>query len=239
VQIAAQTPFLSKLNSSDKKLVSAALETVPKDSLQLLDSRGITLKLSTNPTLLNEGVLGRYRRSAKEVEVTRATLPGSEKSFFFGSRLRAITTTAAGAAVAALASGILGPVAQMAGLVAGGVALAIPAISALWKQISPSQTLTHELTHALDHAVGQETMYSRSNPDVEACFQASRARGTLLSPVAGTKVEEYFAECGAAYLNTSAADQPLSRQRLANLDPNMCNLMENFFQQVVPQANRA
>lgn len=228
--------MLSKLTVSDQKLVAAELDRLPADSLALLDASKVTLKTTSDFQMrFLQGCQGRYRRSSKELEVSRGTLAGAEKSAFFGSFGRSLATTGAIAATAALLAGAAGSVGQVVGLAVSVLGLALPAVSAVTRARGDSQTLSHEATHALDHAVGGEAMFSQTDPEVQACFARHRAAGDFMTPVAARQVEEFFAESGAAYLNTRDTGLIRNRQHLQATDPQMFSVMERFFAQHVPE----
>ncbi|MFN8613201.1 MAG: hypothetical protein U0931_37025 [Vulcanimicrobiota bacterium] len=142
--LAAHPGLLSKLKAGDQRLVAPQLERLPADSLALLDASKVTLKTSSDFQMrFLQGCQGRYRRSSKELEVSRCTLAGSEKATFFGSFGRALATTGAIAAAGALLAGVAGPLGQVFGLAASVLAVALPAVSAITRareEVRPSLT---------------------------------------------------------------------------------------------------
>lgn len=90
-------------------------------------------------------------------------------------------------------------------------------------------TVAHEFGHALDCALGGGVYHSGVDPVLRKLFTDANA---FITPYAATGIDEYFAEALRAYveINDVASHWPrATRKRLRQIDPGMCNYVEELF----------
>jgi hypothetical protein len=90
-------------------------------------------------------------------------------------------------------------------------------------------TVAHEFAHALDCALGGGVYLSGVDPRIRRAFRGARA---FVTPYAASGLDEYFAECLRAWVETNDPRSPwplATRARLREIDPAMATILESLF----------
>lgn len=102
-----------------------------------------------------------------------------------------------------------------------------------------SMTMTHEFGHALDCVLGGGVHRSGIDPIIRSCYAAARG---FVTPYAATGLDEYFAEALRAYVGANdpaSAWPPVTRTRLAHIDPGLHAYIDDLFRHGFKRASAA